>query len=521
VTKFDADETRPDQLGGAEPFAPGSTPPVIPTSMTEVREFIDLERSMHQPLSDHEVDFEMEAFRGRGRTVVDLARRAPFGWWPVAVLALVSLIDRMEQSVLAGVLSSIQEEFGIGDALAGLLASGAGFAALLLVIPAGFIADRVVRTKAIALILVLWSLLSLGTGLAANFAILFGFRLILGGASVLNNPMSGSLLGDFYPRAARGKAYGIERLFYFLGNPIGIIAAGIIAEVFGWRWVFLGLVPAGLIVAALVYFLKEPNRGLADGIDIERDRRGLNPQVEEKPERKRDADDVDLLSGSVWRDMLGLFKARTLRLVLISQGLLFLGLGGLFFWTPTYFQRAYSLEEGASAGIAGGIGLIGILIGFGVGLRFQDKYQGIKPGWRVLLGSIGASIGAVGLFVMATSPILPLSILGWLTVNIGFFLSVPAFTASLADLSGASRRGLVFALSTLVIQATSSLAPGLIGGISQFLSDQGLADTSTSLRVAFSCLVIPVVIGIVVALKSRSTYDAEADDARRGDALTV
>jgi MFS family permease len=463
----------------------------------------------------------MAAFEGRGTQIIDLAKRAPFGWWPVAVLALVSLIDRMEQSVLAGVLSSIQEEFGIGDALAGLLASGAGFAALLLVIPAGFIADRVVRTKAIALILVLWSLLSLGTGLAANFAILFAFRLILGGASVLNNPMSGSLLGDFYPRAARGKAYGIERLFYFLGNPIGIIAAGIIAEVFGWRWVFIGLVPAGLLVAVFVFFLKEPNRGLADGIDIERDRRGLNPKIEDKPERKRDAEDVNLLSGSVWRDMLQLFKPRTLRLVLISQGLLFLGLGGLFFWTPTYFERAYALESGGAAGIAGGIGLIGILIGFGVGLRFQDKYQGIKPGWRVLLGSVGASVGAVGLFLMATAPILPLSVLGWLVVNIGFFLSVPAFTASLADLSGASRRGLVFALSTLVIQATSSLAPGLIGTISQVLADAGLADSSTSLRFAFATLVIPVAIGIFVALKARSSYDLEADEARRNDALSA
>ena len=425
---------------------------------------------------------ELSAFRGRGAQAVDLAKRAPFGWWPVAVLALVSLIDRMEQSVLAGALSGIQEEFGISDTLAGVLASGAGFAALLLVIPAGFIADRVVRTRAIAAILVLWSLLSLGTGLAANFAILFAFRMVLGGASVLNNPMSGSLLGDFYPRAARGKAYGIERLFYFLGNPIGIIMGGVIAGAFGWRWVFLGLVLPGLIISLLVFFLKEPNRGLADGIDVEREKRGLVfPTGKGKDERSSGAagattdgaepspegssGEVNLLTGAVWRDMIGLLKHRSLRLVFISQGLLFLGLGGLFFWTPTYFERAFDLEEGAAGGIAGGMGLIGILVGFGLGLRLNDKYQGIRPGWRVLLGSIGASIGVTGLLILATAPILPLSILGWVTVNIGFFLSVPAFTASLADLSGASRRGLVFALSTLIIQATSSLAPAIIAAI--------------------------------------------------------
>jgi MFS family permease len=333
--------------------------------------------------------------------------------------------------------------------------------------------------------------------------------------------MSASLLGDFYPRAARGKAYGIERLFYFLGNPIGIIAAGIIAEVFGWRWVFLGLVPAGLLVALMVFFLKEPNRGLADSIDLERDRRGLNPVIEEKPERKRDADDVNLLSGSVWRDMLGLLKSRSLRLVITSQGLLFLGLGGLFFFTPLYLEDTFGLESGGASGIAGGVGLIGILIGFGVGLRLQDLYQGIKPGWRVLLGSIGASFGAVGLLTLATAPSIAVAAIGWLVVNIGFFLSVPAFTASLADLSGASRRGLVFALSTLVIQLTSSIAPAIIGFVSDLVVAQGWTTASSSLRYSFATLCIPVIAGVIVALKARSTYDAEADEARRNDPTVV
>lgn len=491
---------------------------------------------------------ELEAFRGRGQQTVDLTKRAPFGWWAVAVLAAVSLVDRMEQSVLAGALGSIQEEFGISDTLAGLLASGAGFAALLLVIPSGFIADRVVRTRAIAGILILWSLLSLGTGLAANFAILFAFRMILGGASVLNNPMTGSLLGDYYPRAARGKAYGIERLMYFLGNPIGIIAGGVIAEIFGWRWVFLGLVGPGIVIAILVFFLREPIRGLADGIDVERENRGLAAPISEEhqertvevaedlsatasagvvaeppaPEQEPEpTKDVNLLTGKVWRDMLSLFKTRSLRLVFISQGLLFLGLGGLFFWTPRFYERAFDLESGAASGIAGGMGLIGILIGFGIGVRLGDRYQGVRAGWRVLLGSIGASIGVTGLIILAIAPNIPLSVLGWVTVNIGFFLSVPAFTAALADLSSAKRRGLVFALSTLIIQATSSLAPMIIGGTSDFVVSQGWAESSTSLRYSFAVLAIPVIAGIFVALRARSTYDAEASDARRQDNVTA
>jgi MFS family permease len=511
------DLPRPDQVGGAEPLAPGATPPPFPTSLAEVRDMIDAHHAPEPSLAAGGVTtMEMDAFVGKGTTVVDLAKKATFGWWPVFVLAFVAIIDRMEQSVLAGALSEIQADFNVSDTAAGALSTATGIAALLLVIPAGFIADRVLRTKAIALILALWSLLSLGTGLAGSFAVFFTLRVILGGASVLNNPMAGSLISDYYPRASRGRAYSIERLFYFLGNPVGIIVGGVVAEVFGWRWVFLGLVLPGLVIALLAFFLKDPKRGTADRIDLERERRGLVERLDEvKPKTKEP--EVDLLSSAVWTEMRKLLHRRTLRLVLISQGLLYLGLGGLFFWTPSFFQRAYDLESGAASGIAGGMGMVGILVGFGLALRLGDRYVGTRAGWRLLLGSIGISLGALGLFGLATANILPLSILSWITLNIGFFLSVPTFTAALADLSGASRRGQTFALATLVISLTTSVGPVIIGRISDWAQSSGIASEATSLRYSFATLTIPVVIGVFVALRARTTFDADADEARRSD----
>jgi MFS family permease len=486
--------------------------------MTEVREFIEADRAATgRDDFDGDTSYEIDAYVGRGTKVIDLAKRAPFGWWPVVVLALVAIIDRMEQSVLAGALEDIQQSFGIGDAAAGAIATGTGLAAFLLVIPAGFIADRVNRTKAICLILALWSLLSLGTGLAATFAILFAFRIVLGAASVLNNPMAGSLIADFYPRAARGKAYGIERLLYFLGNPVGIIMGGVISQIFGWRWVFLGLVVPGLVIAVFVYFLGEPRRGTSDRVDLERERRGMAPSVVGKLDGKREGEEVDLLSSNVWRDMAGLLKQRTLRLVIISSGLLYLGLGGLFFWTPSFYQRAFGLDSGPAAGIVGGVGMLGILVGFSIGLRLGDKYVGVRPGWRLQLGAVGVTLGVIGLAGLALAPALGVAALAFFIVNVGFFLSVPAFTASLADLTGASKRGLAFALSTLVISLTSSLAPGTIGLVSELVDNAGLASRSDSLRYSFALLVVPVIAGIFVALRARSTYDADADEARNSD----
>src|SRR6478609_10452352 len=104
----------------------------------------------------------MEVYKGRGATLVDIAKSAPFGWWPVVVLALVSFMDRLEQSVLAGAVPSIKEHFDVGNGAIGLVAAATSLAGIVLFIPAGRIADRTNRTRALAAVLVAWSLLSIG-----------------------------------------------------------------------------------------------------------------------------------------------------------------------------------------------------------------------------------------------------------------------------------------------------------------------------------------------------------------------
>jgi hypothetical protein len=37
------------------------------------------------------------------------------GWWPAFVIAAVSFIDRIETSILTGVLPLLQEEWGFSD----------------------------------------------------------------------------------------------------------------------------------------------------------------------------------------------------------------------------------------------------------------------------------------------------------------------------------------------------------------------------------------------------------------------
>ena len=216
-------------------------------------------------VSDFEV--EMEAFPGRGPRRINLKKAAPFGWTSAIMLGGVGLVDRAENTVLAGSLSALKEEFGINELQTGILLSAPSIAALLLVVPAGKFADTRNRTWILSIVIGIWSLLSFGSALAPTFALFFLARLLLGTATPLTIPASASLAGDLYPTAVRSRAFAILRAMEYFGLPLGLVIGGVISQSYGWRTAFLVMgVPALILALTVRFVVREPKRGLADEI---------------------------------------------------------------------------------------------------------------------------------------------------------------------------------------------------------------------------------------------------------------
>src|SRR5688572_24919037 len=116
---------------------------------------------------------EITAYAGRPPVPVRRGRAAPFGWWPAVCIGLVALVDRVEYNLLAGALPAIQREFGFDDGAAGAIATAGAIAAVLLLLPAGKLADTGRRSWTVAAVVAVWALLTLGTGLVASYAALF------------------------------------------------------------------------------------------------------------------------------------------------------------------------------------------------------------------------------------------------------------------------------------------------------------------------------------------------------------
>ncbi|MCY0930165.1 MULTISPECIES: MFS transporter [unclassified Streptomyces] len=453
-------------------------------------------------------DRELRAFTvfpGRPPVTVRRGDPAPFGWWPAVCIALVAAIDRIEYNLLAGALPKIQEEFGFGDAAGGAIATAGSLAAVILLLPAGRLADTARRNWTIAGVVAVWSLLTVGTGLAGSFLTLFTVRMFLGAAGQLYNPSASSLLADFYPGPGRTRAFGYERMAYFGGLPIGVIAGGALAETVGWRTGFLLVAVPGLVVAVLVLTLREPDRGTGDRLTLWYRRDGGAPAPPAGTERRADSPTPPPLRTQL-RELL---RIRTLRTVVTGLSILIFGLGGLFYWMPSYYNRFFGLGEAEAAAVAGGSGLVGIVAGIVTGSWLGDRERGPRKGRRIAIGGAGLLFGTFALAGAVALPVLVPQALCFTLANFGFAAALANLTAANADVVAAERRGLGFAVLQLLVTLGGSLGPWLIGLAS---------DATGSLRTAFLAVLLPLLVGSVVVLRGRGSYDADAAEAARRSA---
>lgn len=444
---------------------------------------------------------EVKAFRGKPPVAVDLDRAAPFGWWAAVVIALVAFIDRVEVNLIAGALPQIQDHFGFSDTWAGAIPTAASLAGALLVLPAGRLADRAPRVVTISLVVLIWALCSVASGLATSFLVFFMVRILIGGAGQLYNPPASSLLADYYPGRSRSKAYGFERAGYYMGLPAGVVLGGAIADAFDWRTVFFVAAVPGVVVAALVLTVKDPLRGVGD-------------RLEQARNGDREATEAEHVvdTRSIWAQTAALLRIPTLRGVTVALAMLSLGVAGLFYWMPTFLVRVEGLSEATASSLAGAVGGTGIVVGIVLGSKLGDQYHGIRKGWRINVSAAFLLLGALGLAgaVLLPGVAVRSAMIGLACV--GFAAAIPNMTAANADVLPANGRGMGFAVLTFLVTLGGSAGPLLIGVVSTLLGDAFDLSKAQSLQYAMLTLLPPVFICIGVAARIRHTYD---EDARR------
>jgi MFS transporter, Spinster family, sphingosine-1-phosphate transporter len=368
----------------------------------------------------------------------------------LALLLGINLFNYIDRYILAAVLPQIKHDFLAGDpnqnGKAGLLFPAFLISYMCTAPILGWLADRVSRWWLIGISVALWSLASGWSGLAASFVILLCTRAFVGIGEAGYGPAAPTILSDLNPLERRGRILAYFYLAMPVGGALGYAFGGKIGDLLGWRWAFYLVVPPGLLLAALCFFMRDP-----------RERSTSDPKATPRPKLA---------------DYLSLLRTRSYVINTAAMTALTFAIGGISAWVPDYIYSDRGGEFARDPNLLGNInvtfgaivaaaGLFATLLGGWAGDRLRQRFASSY----FLVSGVGVLLAFPATVAMLYVPFPGAWICIFIAVFFLFFNTGPSNTA-LANVTLPSVRATAFALNIFVVHLLGDVtSPPLIGVI--------------------------------------------------------
>ena len=302
--------------------------------------------------------------------------------WVLFILTGLNLFNYLDRYVLSAVLTPLQKDLGLNDGQAGRLVTAFMIGYFVTSPIFGWLGDRSSRKWLIAAGIFVWSLGTILTGFAATFAMMIGFRVLVGLGEASYATISPSLISDNYAPAKRNNALTIFYVAIPVGAALGTIIGGVIAAKWGWRHAFICAGVPGLFLALVMLPFAEIKRGEAKGKTTEA---AKLPSV---------------------RDIINLIRIPDYVLVVFGYTAYTFALGAFGHWGPTFLHRAHGVAVDQAAEFFGAVlvvaGLVGTLLG-GFAATAWQKRNPAGYAWTLGLSVLVAVPLAFGAFLAVST----------------------------------------------------------------------------------------------------------------------
>lgn len=360
-----------------------------------------------------------------------------YQWQVLVILTLINFINYIDRSVIFPLFSPIKAEFALSDFQLGLLGTVFTVVNSLATLPCGILADRLARTKVIVYGILFWSGATFLSGLAPSFHGLLVSRSLVGVGESAYTPASTSIISSVFPPELRARMQGIFHMGMFAGGTVGLALGGIFAGLVGWRTAFFLVGVPGLLLAMLIFAVREPGR-----------------------EKVHEYVPVKLL-----------LRVPALVFVLVSGTLITFAGSSFFVWGTTFVVRykGFSLRQ-AGFGL-GALILVAGVLGVYVGGFVADQLQRRWAWGRVLTVALAFLVSVPLLFLALQAGHKRAFLAAFF--GAGFFMSWyhGPVTAIIHDLVPARAQSTALGLYMFVVHLLGeALAPAIIGKIADVRS---------------------------------------------------
>lgn len=387
---------------------------------------------------------------------------------PAAKKALIAaslgwLLDAFDVMLYALILTAVVKDLDLSLATGGQLASLTLAASALGGLVFGVIADKLGRTRALSLSILLYSVFTFACGLAQNVWQLAMFRFLLGLGMGGEWASGATLVSETWPEKHRGKALGIMQSCWAIGYGAAAVVVALVLPTYGWRAVFfVGIIPA-LFTLWIRKNLEEPEMWVRSRVSTpDSDSRLPSAVRGDKP-----------------LGLSGVSLTIVVTLTLMNAATMF-AWWGLNLWVPSYLSLPVA---------QGGIGLstttmsmfviamqVGMWLGY-VTFGFISDAFGRKPTYVTYLVLAAALVWAYGstrepIYLLALSPFVAF-------FGTGYF---SGFGAVASEIFPTAIRATALGVTYNSGRLLSAAAPFVIGSLAQ---SQGFGVAFTITAVAF------------------------------------
>jgi MFS family permease len=332
-------------------------------------------------------------------------------WYAVFVLTLANISSFIDRQILSLLVKPIKRDLHLSDTQMSLL-MGLSFAIFytLFGVIIGRLADRKSRRNIIIFGISIWSVMTTFCAGVGNYFQFFLARMGVGVGEATLSPSAFSLISDMFPKNRLATAMSVFSMGIFLGSGLAtLIGSGIVAklptegmvsvpvfgEIFPWQLIFLYVGLPGLVIALLLFTIKEPTR---------KNTLQVNNQ------------DVKL---SLSESLQIIFKhKKAYLLICFATGCQALINYGSNAWIPTFVSRTYGWEVPRAGAFYGAVVVISSLAGVLVGGWYADKLtkKGVIDG-QLKVGVVGIAFSLFSFFI----PLLPKAEWALLAISIPVF----------------------------------------------------------------------------------------------------
>jgi MFS family permease len=429
-------------------------------------------------------------------------------WYAVFIFSLTLLVNFLDRGILTLLVEPLKRDLGLSDEQIGVL-MGLAFVCfyVILGLPIARLVDSARRATILTVGLACWSLATALCGLAGSFGQLFLFRIGVGVGEACSGPATFSMLSDLFPPWKLPRAIAVMQLGFFTGNASALIVGGAIVTLLlalppvtlpvlgslrGWQLAFLLASVPGLLVTALMFTLREPQRrGDVGG------------------------------SALPLRAVLAYLRANA-----AAFGPIYLGLGittltnlGAMSWQPTFYIREFGWSA-AHVGLISGLMYLTIWpLGAAFGTWMVERFQ--RQGrddanMRVVIWSTACAVP-----FLAASPLMPTGALAMTLQGIGVFAGAWLLgpqNAALQVITPNRMRGQVTALFLFVFNVIGfGLGPSFVALASTHVFGGGARALGQALALT-QAVMGP--IAVLVFASGLKAYGRSVAGARSWEAVT-